>query len=357
MNTGAEIKKLLLVKMSALGDVVMTLPTLAALKARYPDAALDWLVEPAAAGLLAGHPALNRVLVSPRPVLKKMITEGRLLSAKRLFVDFSRELRQTDYDVVLDLQGLLKSGLMVGLARGRRKVGFARAREGAHFFLNEKMPPYDPERHAVRRYLDAAAYLGAAAPEPVRPYFEPPEAARQRAEALLGPVAGSGLALLNPGAKWATKRWPLAHWQALARRLAREKGLKMVLTGGPEDTAAAEAIEEAAGPGAALNLCGRTSLPELAAVLARARLMVTADTGPLHLAAAVGTGGLALFGPTRPQRTGPWGGSFEILQPPLPCLGCLKKKCPLPCLADLTPETAWARLAARLAPETRRVEP
>ena len=343
--------------MSALGDVVMTLPTLAALKARYPGAALDWLVEPAAAGLLAGHPALNRVFVSPRPMLKKMAAAGRLVSAKRLLVDFSLDLRRTDYDVVLDLQGLLKSGLMVGLARGRRKVGFARAREGAHFFLNEKMPPYDPERHAVRRYLDAAAYLGAAAPEPLLPYFSPPEAARQRTEALLGPAAGSGLVILNPGAKWVTKRWPLAHWQALARRLAREKDLRMVLTGGQEDAAEAEDIEKTAGPGAILNLCGRTSLPELAAILARARLMVTADTGPLHLGAAVGAGGLALFGPTRPQRTGPWGGDFEILQPPRPCLGCLKKKCPLPCLADLTPEMVWARLAARLATATRRPEP
>jgi heptosyltransferase-1 len=346
MNQG--IKKLLIVKMSALGDVVMTLPALAALKARYPDAALDWLVEPAAAGLLAGHPDLNRVLISPRPALKKLAAAGSLIKAKRLLSEFRRELRQTCYDVILDLQGLFKSGLMVGLASGRRKVGFARAREGSHLFLNEKMPPYDPERHAVRRYLDAAAYLGAVASEPGRPYFEPPGPARQRAEALLGPAAGSGLVLLNPGAKWVTKRWPLAHWQALARRLAREKGLKLVVTGGSEDAAAAEAIEGAAGPEAALNLCGRTSLPELAAVMARARLVVTADTGPLHLAAAVGAGGLALFGPTRPRRTGPWGGNFEILQPSRPCLGCLKKKCPLPCLADLTPDTVWARLAARL---------
>jgi len=353
MNKESEIKKMLIVKMSALGDVVMTLPTLAALKERYPDAALDWLVEPAAAGLLAGHPALNRVLVSPRPVLKKLASAGRLVSARRLFNEFRQDLRQTDYDVVLDLQGLLKSGLMVGLARGRRKIGFARAREWSHLFLNEKMPPYDPERHAVRRYLDAAAYLGAAAPEPGRPYFKPPEPARQRAEALLGPAAGSDLTILNPGAKWATKRWPLAHWQVLARCLAQGKN-KLVLTGGAEDAAEAEAIAEAAGPGAALNLCGRTSLPELAAIMARARQVVTADTGPLHLAAAVGAGGLALFGPTRPQRTGPWGGDFEILQPARPCLGCLKKKCPRPCLAELTPEMVWARLAARLAAASRR---
>jgi heptosyltransferase-1 len=157
MNKNSEIKKLLVVKMSALGDVVMSLPVLEALRKRYPEADLDWLVEPAAADLLTGHPDLNRVLVSPRPVLKSQAARGRLISAKRLFDEFRRDLRRTSYDVVLDLQGLLKSGLMVGLARGRRKVGFARAREGAHFFLNDKMPPDDPERHAVRRDLDAAA--------------------------------------------------------------------------------------------------------------------------------------------------------------------------------------------------------
>jgi ADP-heptose:LPS heptosyltransferase len=216
------------------------------------------------------------------------------------------------------------------------------------------MPPYDPERHAVRRYLDAAASLNAAAPEPGRPYFTPPESARRKTEALLGPAAGYDLALLNPGAKWATKRWPLAHWQVLARRLAQEKSLKLVVTGGAEDAAEAAIIADAAGPGAALNLCGRTSLPELAAIMARTRLVVTADTGPLHLAAAVGAGGLAFFGPTRPQRTGPWGGDFEILQPPRPCLGCLRKKCPRPCLTELSPEMVWARLAARLAACSRR---
>jgi len=149
MKQGFEIQKLLLIKMSAVGDVVMTLPALAALKERFPEAVVDWLVEPAAAGLLAGHPALNRVLVSPRPVAMSLAARGCFILAKRLFDKFRQELRQTDYDVVLDLQGLFKSGLLAGLARGRRKVGFAPAREWAHLFLNEKLPPYDPERHAV----------------------------------------------------------------------------------------------------------------------------------------------------------------------------------------------------------------
>jgi lipopolysaccharide heptosyltransferase I len=352
MTEHNEIKNLLLIKMSALGDVVMTLPALAALKKRYPGAAIDWLVEPAAAGLLAGHPYLNRVLVSPRPDLKALAAKGQFRRAKPLLTDFLRDMGRIDYDVVLDLQGLFKSGLMTFLARGRRKVGFDRTREGAHFFLNEKMPPYDPEEHAARRYLKAAAYLGGAGPADEAPlrYYEPPTAAQRGAEALLGPTWNEGFLVLNPGAKWVTKLWPPGHWRTLAEGLTEETGLKLVLTGGPEDARTAEEIGRTA-PGSAVNLCGRTSLPELAAILARARLMVSADTGPLHLAAAVGAGGLALFGPTRPNRTGPFGGHFEIMRPPLDCLGCLKKRCPRPCLAELHPTAVRARLKAKLVEE------
>jgi len=352
MNKKNEIKNILLIKMSALGDVVMTLPTLAALKKHYPGTAIDWLVEPAAAGLLAGHPYLNRVLVSPRPDLKALAAKGQFRRARLLLTDFLRDLGRINYDVVLDLQGLLKSGLMTFLARGRRKIGFDRTREGAHLFLNEKMPPYDPEEHAALRYLKAAAYLGAAGPadDPPPRYYETPPEAEQGAEAMLGPAWNEGFLVLNPGAKWATKLWPPGHWRTMAEGLAEETGLKLVLTGGPEDALMAEEICRVA-PGMAVNLCGRTSLPELAAILARARLMVSADTGPLHLGAAVGAGGLALFGPTRPNRTGPFGGRFEIMRPPLDCLGCLKKRCPRPCLADLSPAAVRAKLKAKLVEE------
>ncbi|MDL2260066.1 glycosyltransferase family 9 protein [Deltaproteobacteria bacterium OttesenSCG-928-K17] len=395
------MKKILIVKMSAVGDVVMTLPALAALKNQYPEAAVDWLVEPAAAGLLHDIRGLNRVIISPRRKIARLIRSGQAVKAGRLLRLFRKDLRSVNYDVVIDLQGLTKSAGVVWMARGRRKVGFAKTRERTGWALNEKMPAYDPERHAVLRYLDAAVYLGAVRPKtlPER-YYQPSEGAKAAGRKLIealprkidappqfsgglnvsagnrldSPITAKGVEfiVLNTGAKWATKRWPAERWLELARLLAENAeprridappqsgggpdacagsgvdsqlaAYPLVLTGGPDDAAVAQAICEALPPGRALNLCGRTSLPALGAILADSRAVVTCDTGPMHLAAAVGAGGLALFGPTKPNRTGPFGGGFEIVQPKLDCLGCLKKRCDRPCLSLLTAEDVYARL-------------
>ena len=337
------LNSLLIVKMSAIGDVIMTLPALSALKLKYPGALIDWLVEPASADLLVGNQDLNRLIVLPRPDIRRLVKRGRLAGASRIGAAYRRELRAVEYDVVLDLQGLLKSAAQVWMTRGRRKVGFDQTREKSYWVLNEKMPAYDPERHALLRYLDAAVYLGADRPEPPPAnYYTPPQWARDAATEVIRPWAGlRPYLVLNPGAKWLTKRWPLEHWVELARRLGRA-GCLMTVTGGPEDAPAAEAIAAAA-PESVLNLCGRTPLPVLAAILAETALMITADTGPMHLAAAVGGRGLALFGPTRPNRTGPFGGHFQILTPPVDCLGCLNRQCSKPCLELLRPETVFER--------------
>ena len=342
--TNAAINSLLIIKMSALGDVVMTLPALNALRQRYPQARIDWLVEAPAAGLLEGHPQVNNVLVSPRHRLKNLIKSGRFKEATRLFADFRRTLQEVEYDVVLDLQGLFKSGFQTFLARGRRKVGFDRTREKSYLFLNEKMPAYDPDRHAALRYLDAAAYLGAEIPAPLpEKYYTPPPEAGSGAKTLLGSANSGPFVVLNPGAKWLTKRWPVEHWLKLATLLNREDNLSIVITGSKDDQEAARLISQAAGKNA-VNLCGQTSLPVLAEILYRSTVMVTADTGPMHLAAAVGAKGLALFGPTRPWRTGPFGGHFEIITPQEGCLGCLKKQCGRRCLQNIAPEQIYDRL-------------
>lgn len=348
--TGCQpITSILIIKMSALGDVVMTLPALVALRRRYPAARIDWLVESPSAGLLVGHPLLDHVLVSPRHGISRLSRSGDLRQAGSLFREFRRELRSVEYDVVLDLQGLFKSGFQTFLARGRRKVGFDRTREKSYLFLNERMPAYDPDRHAALRYLDAAVYLGAEFPDPLpEKYYTPPPEAGLEADSLL-PFGRAPFVIINPGAKWPTKRWPVEHWVSLASRLAGETGLKIAVTGGKDDQEAGRLISMGAGQ-AAVDLCGRTSLPVLAEILSRSKAMVTADTGPMHLAAAVGVRGLALFGPTRPWRTGPFGGHFETLTPPVDCLGCLKKECTRPCLETLLPEVVYKRMKAILSP-------
>ena len=344
MNVSPE--KILIIKLSAMGDVIMSLPALRALKDKYPKADIDWLVEAPTAGLLLGHPSLNRVIISPRQQVLAALKKGHLRTATKLFFKFYKELRAVKYDVVMDLQGLLKSGITMGLSRGLRKVGFDRGRELSHWFLNEKLPPYDPERHAALRYLDVAIHLGADCPKFYAgsnpgPYYTPSVDGEKEATQFLA-NSNEKFIVLNPGTRRASKCWPIPHWQKLAELITTQTDMGLVITGSQGEAQSGE--EVASISPRILNLCGRTTLPGLAAILARSQAMVTGDTGPMHLAAAVGAGGLALFGPTRPGRTGPFGGHFTIVTPPRECLGCLKKQCEFVCLDTLEPEVIWEQL-------------
>ena len=159
--------KILIVKLSAIGDVAQTLPALEALKNIYPDSEITWVVEEAAAGVLDGHPLIDRLLISRRKAwISSRTNPLALAQGLGSMVRFIRELRRTRYDIAIDFQGLLKSGIVIGLARADRKIGYDRTRELSYLFLNERLPAYDIERHALERYLDVARYLGASDPSP-----------------------------------------------------------------------------------------------------------------------------------------------------------------------------------------------
>jgi lipopolysaccharide heptosyltransferase I len=329
-----EHPRILIVKLSSFGDVLHALPTLEALRDLYPRGRLTWLVEAAYAPLLEGHPALYQVWRAPR------LRPGQIFRGANpaLVTGLVRHLRAQPFDVVIDLQGLLKSAVWVALAKSVRKVGYDRTREGSYRVLSERVTPFDPEAHAVRRYLNLAHYLGApAAP----PRFRLALGAEAPPSHLL-PVAAHGLAVLHPGARWPSKLWPAAAWAHLSDWLSRERGLQVVVTGSAADQRLVETIlSQTREP--AISLAGRTSLAELAAVMRRARLAVTADTGAMHLAAALGTRTVAIFGPTAPWRTGPFGEGHEVLRLGLECSPCFKRRCREPrCLTDLPPELAQA---------------
>ena len=240
-----------------------------------------------------------------------------------------RRLRAQPFDVVIDLQGLLKSAVWVYLARSPRKLGYDRTREGSYRVLSDRLPPFDREAHAVRRYLNLAHHLGA----PVTPpRFRLGFDAEVDISPLLPTQTRDDLVVLHPGARWPSKLWPAAAWARLGDWLSQEHGLEVAITGSAADQKLAEAILRQMRRPAHL-LAGRTSLPELAAVLRRARLAVTTDTGAMHLAAALGTPVTALFGPTAPWRTGPFGEGHEIVRLGLDCSPCYKRRCaesPLP---------------------------
>jgi heptosyltransferase-1 len=324
--------RILLIKLSSLGDVIHALPTLEALRSLYPQGHITWLVENTYAPVLAEHPALDEVWPVPRPRLGS----GRFLEKLPELFQTARRLREKPFDLVIDLQGLLKSAFWVALARGERKLGYDRTREFSYLALTERLAPFNPEAHAVRRYLNAARHLGApAAPPLFRLGLNLPEDLRH-----LLPETGQPLAILHPGARWPTKLWPGPHWARLAEWLIRDKGFQVVLTGSSGDRdLVGEIVAQATVP--LLNLSGRTSLAELAALFKKARIAVTTDTGPMHLACALGTPVAALFGPTAPWRTGPFGHGHEVVRLRLPCSPCFRRQCPEPrCLTELTVPSA-----------------
>lgn len=343
--------KILIVKLSAIGDVIHTLPALNALRRRYPDARIDWVVEEAAFPIIDKHRALDRVILSRR---KRWINElkgpGRM-PALREIRRFFRDLRKVRYDIVVDFQGLMKSGMLVGLARGKRKVGFGKGmehQEHSYLFLNERIPAVKMDRHALLRYLTLLEGIGIHGRR--IEYNIPIGPENRRAAGKLLARFGTGsrgpLVAINPVAQWETKLWYNDRFAELADRLADEFGARVFFTGGPEDRETTDDIMRQMKHGA-LNLAGKTDLKTLAAIYGKADLLVTTDTGPMHLGAAMNLPTVALFGPTAPWRTGPFGPDHRVIRKGLPCSPCFKRDCPTRrvCMAEIGVEDVMDRIS------------
>lgn len=377
---------ILIVKLSAVGDVIHTLPSLAALRRCYPDADITWVVEEAAADLLVGHPDLNRVIVSGRKRWILQLRRGEIAHPLREMLSFFREIRRRPYDLVIDFHGLLKSAAIVLISGGKRKLGYDSLQEGSGLFYNEKIPE-DLGKHAVDRYLDFVRYLvvgrdnGAACIEaPPEFTIAVGETEQRRVAALLNEHAvslrSSGerhpplpaavprplpagdqpeaetmtgaegvnkdvprFVAVNPVALWETKLWEDEKFAELGDRLREELGIGIVLTGG--EAGPLERIRGRMRTGA-VNLGGRTTLRELACLYRQASLLVTTDSGPMHLAAAMGTPVVALFGPTDPARTGPYGPGHRVIRRALSCAPCLRKRCGNPrCMTEISVEEVF----------------
>lgn len=337
---------ILVVKLSAIGDVIHTLPAVLALRRRYPKAHLTWVVETAASDLVLGHPAVDRVLVSRRKEWIAAFRNGPdRMTAFREAAAFVARLRDRRYDLVIDFQQLLKSAMIVVLAGGRVRTGFDRGMEHmeeSHLALNRRIPPVSMEIHALRRYLLLVETLGTPPDEveyglPVDPVAEAAVGRLLSAERV---GDGRPLVAVNPMAQWPTKLWDEDRFGQAADEIRDRFGVHVVFTGGPGDRAVTGRIRSRMrGPSA--DLTGRTRLRELAALYRRCACLVTTDTGPMHLAAAVGTPVAALFGPTAPWRTGPFGEGHHVLRGEAPCAPCFKRSCrrgDRKCMSDISVE-------------------
>jgi len=318
---------ILIVKLSAIGDVIHTLPALAALRRCYPQAHISWVVEEAASDLLADHPMLDRVLVSRRKRWLRDIREGRdRASVLREIRGFLRTLRDRPYDLVIDFHGLFKSAVLVWLSGGKRRLGYDSLQEGSGLALNERVPE-DMGKHAVDRYLDLPRHLGCDTSRPEFPIALQEAHFARVAELLTAFTVDTsrGFVAVSPVAYWETKLWDDSKFAALCDRIVRELGLPVVFTGESPEGPIERIRSFMQAPSA--SAAGKTSLRELAALYRKASVLLTTDSGPMHLAAAVGTPVVALFGPTSPERTGPYGVGHTVIRRGMDCSPCFRKTC------------------------------
>ncbi len=326
--------RFLLVKLGSLGDIVHALPVAAALRRARPDARIDWVVA-----------AQHRPLLDLVPVLDRRVVVGGGAS----LLESIRELRRTRYDVALDLQGLIKSGFLARSSGAARVVGFSTRylREPlARVFYTEVYEPRGA-MHVVDLNLSILEPIGIRAQGREFPIEAAPSDVARR----LGEEAGGRYALLNPGAAWPNKRWPPDRFGVVAAAIRERWGFRSVVTWGPGEEAMAREVVERS-EGSAL-LAPRTSIADLIALVRDAAVMVSGDTGPTHLGAAVGTPIVGIYGPTRPARNGPWSASDVTVSRDEMCRCHHKRRCRQRrwCLLDIDVDEVVQAVARRLAQE------
>ncbi|HWN55487.1 MAG TPA: lipopolysaccharide heptosyltransferase I [Methylomirabilota bacterium] len=301
-----------MVKLSSLGDVIHALPVARALRRALPEAELTWIVEAREYAILRDHPDLDTVVPVDTRLWRRLIR--RPAGMRQVWDKVGRlrtRIRRARFDVAIDLQGLLKSGLLTAYTGAPVRIGFSASRcreRGNALFTNRRVTPPPEAAHIVEQYL---ALLGPLGITPGAPDFHVPVPAESAGRiddflAKEGVKPGDRLVVINPGAGRPEKQWPVSHFRTLAERLITEAGARVLLAWGPDEAHMARQIGLGL-PGGSALMAPPTDLGELTALLARARLMIANDTGPLHLAAALGTPALGLFGPTRAVRNGPFG--------------------------------------------------
>lgn len=345
-------RRICIIKPSALGDVVQTLPILTLLRRRFPQASLAWVVKQPLADLLQGHPDLEHVIELPCP-------RGRA-ARLRAYLQVVTQLRQARFDLAIDMQGLLRSAALARLAGVPRRLGMNSAREGAPWLYTDvvavdrrQLPAAETYRRVVAELCGQTLEGPGEWPAPLVPLrAEHHDWAKQRLCELPRPWLA-----IHPGAAWETKRWRPAHFAEIARR-AQAEGAGVVLLGGGDDRPRCDAIAAETDPRTLLRLDGRTRLLELAAVLDACDVLLAGDTGPMHLAAALQTPVVSLFTCTDPHRAGPLSIAgarpHAIVRTEVPCAASYLKRCgSLACMDELSPARVWPAVRTALAGATR----
>ncbi len=331
--------KILIIKPSSLGDVIHALPFLKAIRDSFPDSRVDWVISKNLGKILEDNPLINRLITIDKDSWKEFRKLPQTLS--ELF-SLRNLLRSDRYDIVVDLQGLLRSGLIAFFTPAALKIGFEDAREGSRFFYDRRVR-VNKSSHAVDKCLEAARAMGASlGGTPGFPLYID-GTAPDRVRKLTGDTGG--YVVIVPSARWPSKRWPAGYFASLIKRIP----LQCVVAGGGGDGEAVREITGSLPRHNIIDLCGKTDLKELTALLAGARAVVTNDTGPMHIAAALDVPVVALFGPTDPVKTGPYGwrgnSRLKVLTAGVPCSPCRRRTCGEPaCMTGITVDMVFEAL-------------
>ncbi len=334
------MRAILIVRLGALGDIVHALPVAAALRARFRDARIDWVVDERHQDVLK--------LVSV--VDRRIVLRTRSASLWRRVTELRRTLARESYDVAIDVQGLIKSAVVARLSGARRVLGFTPPflrERGARVFYTETQDPGDTV-HVIEKNLTLAASLGADVSQIQFPLSVPTSAALDALHARHTAAGDPSFVVLNPGAAWPNKRWSPDRFGAVAQWLRREHGLPSVVTWGPGDETLAAAV--VAGSAGAAERAPATSIADLVAIIRDAVLMVSGDTGPMHLATAVGTPIVGIFGPTDVARNGPWAVDDVTVSRFAACACQRRRRCRVArwCLEDVSIADVTGAIARRL---------
>lgn len=328
-----DFKRILIVKLSSIGDVVHTLPVLNALKKKYLKSYIAWVVKKKAADIITGHPHLDEVI----------IYEGVRKTAKKL--------RSLKFDLAIELQGLFRSGLLTFLSGAKTRLGFSRAnsQEMGYLFLNQRVTPREEDRHVVEKNLSLLRSLGIEVKE--KEFIIP--ISDENKEYIAHFLKGEGitpddpLVALNPGASWQSKLWSEERWAELADQLIKELEAKIIFLWGPGERDLVDSIAKRMETTPFVSC--KTNLKELACLISKCSLFVGGETGPLHIACALNIPTVALIGPTDSIRNGPYGEGHIVIEKDLPCRGCWKHRCKrLDCMRLITADEVFSAVERQL---------
>jgi lipopolysaccharide heptosyltransferase I len=339
--TGTEAPRFLFVRLGSLGDVIHGIPAAAALRNRYPHAHIDWLVDSRYIELLALVECLDRrIAVDPRDVARG----GRWATLLYTF----RDLRKSHYDACIDLQGLLKSAVLARAAGARMTIGYPRPhlREPLAGLLYTDTPDPGDATHVINKGIALLAPLGVT---DTRVHFPLVIPRTPVVESVMGRFSANGYVLINPGAAWPNKRWPATRFGAVAAAIHRDAGLRSLVLWGPGEQELAASV--VSGSSGAADIAPPTSIQDVVGISRHARLMISGDTGPLHIAGAVGTPIVALFGPTLAARNGPWLPQDLVISRTARCTCLYERQCrkAVPCIDDISVDEVVSAAQRRLS--------